>query len=113
MVKPGLRITGRNGREGSSEGGFQSLLGTGLRAAKVLLEFAEGRLDRSEVRRIGRQILELAADLGKQGLNFGPFVATEVIEDDDLAGLEDRDQHLSDVGDEGLAVERPRQRHRS
>ena len=35
------------------------------------------------------------------------FVAADVVDDDDVAGTQSRHQHLPDIGEEALAVDRP------
>ena len=72
-----------------------------------MLDLGEGLLDRVEVRRIRGQ--EPQARTGcADGLAHGlALVAGEIIENDDVTGLQGRDQMLLDPGVEGAAVDRP------
>jgi hypothetical protein len=71
------------------------------------LQFGEGELDRIEVRTIRRQKAELRADGFNRDTDLGLFVDDEIIEDDDIARAQRRDQDLFDVGEEAGIVDRP------
>ncbi len=81
--------------------------GSSVGFAQQGLELCEDLLDRVEVGRVGRQEEELGAG-GADGAADGlAFVAAEIVHDDDVAGLERRDEELLDIGAEALAVDRP------
>ena len=85
-------------------GGFDGSLG-GL--AQQGLELGEDLLDGIEVGTVGRQEEQLGAG-GADGAAHGlAFVAAEIVHDDDVAGLERRDENLLDIGEEAFAVDRP------
>jgi hypothetical protein len=67
-------IRGRDGGECLGDGRRQGFLGPGLGPTEGRLELAEGLLD--------------------QGPDIRPLVDAQVVEDDDLAGLQGRDQDL-------------------
>ena len=72
-----------------------------------VLDLGEGLLDRIEVRGVGRQ----EPEPGAGGLYDVPdgcgFVAAEIVHDDDVAGPQDRNELLTDIGSEAFAVDRP------
>jgi hypothetical protein len=76
------------------------------RRSKVF-EFGEDQLYRVEVGTVFRQEEELGVGRA-DGAPHGPsFVAAEIVDDDDIARLEGRDQDLLDIGEEALVVDRP------
>ena len=83
---------------------FEGSLG-GL--SQQCFEFGEHLLDRIEVRAVGRQEEQLGARASEDAADDFGFVAAEVVDDDDVAGLECRQQKLLDVGAEAVAVDRP------
>ena len=54
---------------------------------------------------VGREEEELGADTAQGGAHGAALVATEIIHNHDVAGLEGRDEELSDVGKEALTVD--------
>lgn len=74
--------------------------------AHEVLELGEDLLDWVEVGAIGRQEQELGTGAADRLANGGPFVAGEVIHDDDIAGRERRHEALLDIVGEALAVDR-------
>lgn len=75
--------------------------------SQEVLEFGEDLLDRVEVRAVGRQVEELGA-LGPDGRADGwPFVAAEIVHDDDIAGRQRRGEELFDPRREASTVDRP------
>lgn len=68
------------------------------------LEFGEGHFDRIEVGTVGRCEEEPCAARLEDGLGFLAFVAGEIVEDDDVAGMECRGKLGFDIGFEGRAV---------
>lgn len=88
--------------DGGPEGGD----GAGGDLSQQCLQLGEHLLDRTEVGRVGRQVADLCAgrlDLRAHALDL---VARQVVEDDDVAGLERRHEHLSHVREEALPVDR-------
>ena len=80
--------------------------GPGTRRAEERFQFGEGQFDRIEVGTVGRQKAELGADRFDRGAHRGLFVDGEVVEDDDIARAQRRDQDLLDVGEERRRVDR-------
>jgi hypothetical protein len=71
------------------------------------LQLREGQFNRIEVGTVGRQEPKVRADCLDRGADRGVFVGGEVVEHDDIAGLERRHQDLFDVGQERGGVDRP------
>ena len=80
--------------------------------AEVGFELREGRFDRVEVRRIGRQEPQLGLGRFDGFAYVFAFVRTQIVHDDDVAGRQRGDQNLFDIGLEPIAVHRPVQHHR-
>ena len=73
---------------------------------KFALSFGEGILDRVEVGAVGRKIEECCAG-GFDHLAYArPFVAGEVIHDDNRILWKFGDEHLFHIGLEGITVNR-------
>ena len=72
-----------------------------------MLDLGEGLLDRIEVWRIGRQVPQPGTGRFDRVAQGRRFVAAEIVHDDNVAGLEDRQELLLDVGAEAFAVDRP------
>jgi len=70
-------------------------------------EFGEGHLDGIEIWTVGRQKADLRAHGFDRGAHLGLLVDGEIVEHDDVARSERRDQHLLDVGEEAGVVDRP------
>jgi len=80
--------------------------------AQQRLELGEGLLDRVHVGRVGRQQKELCTLSLYGGAHGGNLVGRQVVQGNDVAGLEGGDQHLLDIGEEGLASHRSIEHHR-
>jgi hypothetical protein len=70
-------------------------------------QLGEGELDRIEVRAVGRQEAQPRTDAFNRRFHLRLFVHREVIEDDDVAGAERRDEHLLDIGEKRGIIDRP------
>ena len=75
--------------------------------AQECLQFGEGQFDRIEVWTVGWQEAELGPDRFDRRTNLGLSVHRQVVEDDDIAGLEHGHQHLLDIRAETGGVDRP------
>ena len=62
--------------------------------------------NRVEVRTIGRQEEQLGAGGADGASHCLSFVTAEIVDDDDVAGLECRNQELLDVSEEAFAIDR-------
>ncbi len=71
-----------------------------------VLDLGEGLFDGIEVRRIGRREPEACACSFDGASDGSRLVATEIVHDDDVAGLEDGHQLLFDIGAKALTVDR-------
>jgi len=70
----------------------------------VGLEFGEYHLDRIEVRAIGRREEEPCTPGLEDGRGFLAFMAGEIVEDDDVAGIEGGSELRFDIGFESRTV---------
>lgn len=72
-----------------------------------MLELGEDLLDGVKIGTIGRQEEEMRAGFA-DGLPCGfAFMRAEIVQDDDVALGEGRDEHLLDIGGEDVAADRP------
>jgi len=78
-----------------------------LSGAHPMLDLGEGLLDRIEVGRVRRQIPEPGARGFEDSAERGRLVAAEIVHNDDVAGLQRRQQDLLDIGTEAFPVDRP------
>lgn len=74
--------------------------------AHPVLDFGEDLFDGIEVGRIGREIPEPCSGCADELANGGRLVRTEIVHDDDVAGLEHRHELLLDIGAEARSVDR-------
>ena len=72
-----------------------------------MLELGEELLDRVKVRAVGRQEQKMGARGPDGGAGGLVLVAAEVVQDDDIARLQGRDEDGLDVAAEDGAVDRP------
>lgn len=70
------------------------------------LEFGEHHLDRIEIGAVRRQEEQMGAGIADGVARRLALVAAEIVEDDDIAGIEGWCQALLDPGGEGNAVDR-------
>ena len=75
--------------------------------AEQCFEFGESLLDRVQVGTVGRQIEQACAGTLDRLANASNLVRTEPIHDHNIATPQRGNQHLLDMGEEGLAVDRP------
>lgn len=88
------------------EGLVDVLYGSSLGLTEPVLELCEGLLDGVEIRTVGWQENELGVGASDSTAHLLALVTAEIVEDDNIAGLEGGDQELLDVGTELLAVDR-------
>jgi hypothetical protein len=92
------------GERGGDEGG-DLIEGARPRRAQERFQFGEGEFDGVEVGAVRRQESEVRAGGLDGGPHLGLFVHDQVVEDDDVATVERRDQDLLDVGEEARIVD--------
>ena len=80
---------------------------TRSRGPQKCFQLGEGELDRIEVGAVGRREAPTRADAFNRRLHLRLFVHREVIEDDDVAGAERRDEHLLDICEKRGIIDRP------
>jgi len=81
--------------------------GSGPRGAEEGFQFGEGELDGIEVGTVGREEPKVSARLRDRHRHLGLLVDGEIVEHDDIAGPQRRDQDLFDVGEETRTINRP------
>ena len=79
--------------------------------AQVSLELRERLLDRVEVGAVGREEEQCRAGGFDRLASGRRLVARQIVHDDDVAGQKVGDENLADIGDEGVAVDRPVEDH--
>jgi hypothetical protein len=77
-----------------------------LGRAHAVLDLGEGLFDRIEVGRVWRQIPEPCAGRFNQAAQGRRLVAAEIVHDDDIAWVKQRNENLLDIGAEAFAVDR-------
>jgi hypothetical protein len=87
--------------------------GSLARLAEHGLEAREGLLDRVEVRAVWREEAQGCACRFDPLFHCHPFVAREVVHDDDVTRAQHGHEHLRHIGFEPVAVDRSVQHHRS
>ena len=78
-----------------------------LLLAHPMLDLGKDLFDRIEIRRIRWQVPKSRSSFPDQIAHGGRLVATEIVHDDNVAGLQRRDKLLLDISTERLAVDRP------
>ena len=78
----------------------------GRTARRNAFSFANASSIGFEVWTVGRQEAEVRADALNRGLDLRLFVHRQVVEDDDVAWSQRRDEHLLDVGEKRGIVDR-------
>lgn len=81
--------------------------GSGRCVAHQMLELGEDLLDRIEIGTVGRQEQQVRADGTDRLASCFAFVGAEIVEDNDVALGQGRDQNLFHIGCEDIAVDRP------
>lgn len=79
---------------------------------QVRLELGERLLDRVEIGAVGRKEEQRGASRFDGVARGRRLMARQVVHDDDVAGRELGHQHLADIGDERIAVDRAVEHHR-
>lgn len=74
--------------------------------AHQMLKLGKDLLDRIEIGAIWRQEQELGPSATDRLADGGPFVAAQIVHDDDIAGRKRRHEELLDILSEALAVDR-------
>lgn len=81
--------------------------GSLLGLSHPVLDFGESLLDGVEIGRVWRQEPEPGSGGPDHLPDFGRLMRSEIVHDDDIAGLEHRHEQLLNIGTETLAVDRP------
>jgi len=77
-----------------------------LCGAHPVLDLGEGLFDRIEIGGVRGQIPEPCTGIPDHATERRRLVTAEIVHDDDVAGLEDRNELLRDIGAEAFAVDR-------
>jgi hypothetical protein len=69
-------------------------------------QLRKGEFNRIEIRTVGRKESQAGPDAFDRGLHVRLLVDRQVVEDDDIARAQRRDQHLLDIGEKRRIVDR-------
>lgn len=94
------------GFEEPCDGGLDLLEATGVCLAQECLELGERLLDRVQVGTVGWQVKQSGTGGFDRLADPGDLVGTEIVHDDDVATCQRGGQHLLDIGEEQLAIDR-------
>lgn len=106
MAKEPLAVLGAEGEEAVGEGALEFIQGAGSGLAQVGVKFGERQFGRVKIRAVSRQVTHAGAVGRDQVGDAGGFVRGEVIEDDDVTLPQFRAEHLPEVSEEDLRVDR-------
>ena len=87
VSEPTPNVVRAESRQGCREGGLKEGLRPSCTAPQEGFQLGPARLDRREVRRIGRQEDDVPADGSHRLFNIGDLMHCEIIEEDDIARL--------------------------
>ena len=89
-----------------------ALFGSGVGFTQSRFELGEDLLDGIEIGRVGRQEEEPRAGFADRRADGVAFVASQIVDDHDVAGLERGCKGVLDIGAEPDTVDRPVEEHR-
>ena len=99
-------LRGREAREGRGDQGADVIERPRTRRAQEGFQFGEREFDRIEIRTVGWQKSQVRPCRGDGGVDLRLFVHGEVIEDDDIAWTQGRDEDLLDISEKRRIVHR-------
>jgi hypothetical protein len=102
--KPCLSVLSADVREEFSDGLFKRQCCSCFGVSQELFEFGPGVLDGVEVWGVGGQVEDLCADGDDPLANAVDLMRTEVVHDNDIAGLQRGVEHVVQVGQKDLGV---------
>jgi hypothetical protein len=100
----------REARDKIAEFVPECLNGSQCLGAQESFEFGKGLLNRVQVGTVGWQVKQSCAGSFNRLADPGDLVGTEIVHDDDVATCQRGNQHLLDIGQERLAVDRSRRK---
>lgn len=106
MVDVACAFGGAEGVEELTDAFPDGFSGTLVGFSEQGFELGEGLLDRIEVRAVGRQQEAMGAGISKGSADGLAFVTAEIVEHDDVAGAQGRDEELGHPGKEHPPVDR-------
>src|SRR5512133_402496 len=104
-----MNILRRNCLQSLLEGVDQIWQGSGFEATQDGLDLRPGQFNRVEVRRVGWQVDQVSAMRANQFLQSSNLVSRKVVHEQNITGLEGRDNTLFDIAIEHCPIDRPRQ----
>ena len=106
-------ILGRNSGERFGESMLEGGDRAGLEGAQLLFNLCPAFFDRVEIGRVRRQVTERGAGLFNEIPDAIHFMGSQIVHDDELAGLQLRAQDVFEISPEDIAVGGCFDRHRS
>lgn len=95
---------GREAVEERGDGGFEVADGAGGGFSEQALQFGESQFDWIQIGAVGWQVLKLSADRFDGFADAGDLVSRQVVENQDVSGLERRRELLLHIGEEELPI---------
>lgn len=106
MAKESAAICVRESVQGIGQGRDQAFVSSRRLPPQMRFEFGKGQFDGIEVRTVRRQVPQLDAPGLEQRRNALHFVRREIVQNEDVPGLQAGQEHLLEVGQEDLGVHR-------
>ena len=104
MTEEVATLRGREAWQGRGDQGTDVIERPRAGRAQERFQFGEREFDGIQIRAVGRQKPQGRPRPGDRGVDLGLFVDGEVIEHDDIARAQGRDEHLLDVGEKRRIV---------
>jgi len=113
VTKESAAVCGREGVQGVGNRGDQFFQRPGGGLSQMGFEFGKGRLDRVEVGTVRWQVAKLNALGAEQGFHPVDLVRGQIVQYQRVAGLQARYQHLLQIDQKDLGIDRPIHQERS
>src|SRR5215211_667407 len=104
MSKPAMNILRRNGLQSLFEGIDQIRQGSRLEATQEGLDLRPSQFNRVEVRRVRRQVDQVSTLRADQLFQSSDFVSGEIIHEQNITGLQRREDTLFDIAIKDRAI---------
>ena len=107
MAEEALAVGGSEGAEALHESALQVIQGAGGGLTEMGFEFSKGHFDGIEIWAVRRQVAHAGPAGGDQFRDTGDFMGGEIVEDDDVTGVQFGTEDRLEISGEDLGVDRP------